>query len=198
MNPKGPPLVDLPTAAPPSRRSLLGLAGAAGVLAAAAAGRSVVASPNVPSAADAEVLARGMAAELAVSDLYQLAVSAGASDPTFATIAANHLAYGEAIAATIGRSATGRDEAIYDQFEADFDSSDAAAVAAAARQLEEALVATHLQLVGQFEGTDPVDLITAILVVENRHAAVLADIAGENDLETLLGTTEPATAGGSA
>jgi hypothetical protein len=158
----------------------------------------VVASPNVPSAADAEVLARGMAAELAVSDLYQLAVSAGASDPTFATIAANHLAYGEAIAATIGRSATGRDEAIYDQFEADFDSSDAAAVAAAARQLEEALVATHLQLVGQFEGTDPVDLITAILVVENRHAAVLADIAGENDLETLLGTTEPATAGGSA
>ena len=59
-------------------------------------------------------------------------------------------------------------------------------------------MSTHLQLVGQFEGTDPVDLVTAILVVENRHAAVLADIAGESDVETLLGSTEPATVGGSA
>ena len=72
-----------------SRRSLLGIAGAAGVLAAVAASRSVTAAPNVPSEADAEVLAAGMAAELAVSDLYQLAVSSGVSDETFATIAAN-------------------------------------------------------------------------------------------------------------
>lgn len=190
--------MDLPTAALPSRRSLLGIAGAAGVLAAVVAGRSVVASPNLPTEADTQVLELGMAAELAVSDLYQLAVAAGVSDSTFATIAANHKAYGEAIAATIGRSASGRDDEIFDRFEAGFDSSDTAAVAATARVLEELLVSTHLQLVGMFEGTDPVDLITAILVVENRHAAVLADIAGEGDLETLLGTTEPAMAGGTA
>lgn len=197
MNPKGPSLVDLPTAASSSRRSLLGIAGAAGVLAAVTASRSVTAAPNVPSEADAEVLAAGMAAELAVSDLYQLAVSSGVGDETFATIAANHLAYGEAIAATIGQSAQGRNEEIYEQFASDFESGDAATVAATALVVEEVLVATHLQLVGQFEGTDPVDLTTAILVVENRHAAVLADIAGESDLETLLGSTEPASAGGS-
>ena len=198
MNPKGTPLVDLPTASLPSRRSLLGIAGAAGVLAAVAASRSVVASPSVPTESDTELLELGMAAELAVSDLYQLAVAAGVSDSTFATIAANHKAYGEAIAAMIGSSASGRNDEIFDQFEADFDSSDTATVAATARQLEEVLVSTHLQLVGQFEGTDPVDLITAILVVENRHAAVLADIAGENDLESLLGTTDPAMAAGAA
>lgn len=190
--------MDLQTAALPSRRSLLGIAGAAGVLAAVAVGRSVVASPNVPTESDTEVLELGMAAELAVSDLYQVAVAAGVSDSTFATIAADHKAYGEAIAAMIGRSATGRNDEIFDQFEADFDSSDTGAVAATARQLEEVLVATHLQLVWQFVGTDPVDLITAILVVENRHAAVLADIAGENDLESLLGSTEPAAAAGPA
>jgi hypothetical protein len=198
MNPKGPPVVDLPTASLPSRRSLLGIAGAAGVLAAVAASRSVVASPSVPTGSDTELLELGMAAELAVSDLYQLAVAAGVSDATFATIAADHKAYGEAIAAMIGRAATGRNDEIFDQFEADFDSGDTAMVAATARQLEEVLVATHLQLLGQFEGTDPVDLITAILVVENRHAAVLADIAGDNDLESLLGTTDPAMAAGAA
>ncbi len=198
MNPKGTPLVDLPTASLPSRRSLLGIAGAAGVLAAVAASRPVVASPGVPTESDAELLELAMAAELAVSDLYQLAVAAGVSDATFATIAANHKAYGEAIAAMIGRSASGRNDEIFDQFEADFDSSDTAMVAATARQLEEVLVATHLQLVTRFGGTDPVDLITAILVVENRHAAVLADIAGENDLDSLLGTTDPAMAAGAA
>jgi hypothetical protein len=198
MNPKGPPVVDLPIASLPSRRSLLGIAGAAGVLAAVAASRSVVASPSVPTGSDTELLELGMAAELAVSDLYQLAVAAGVSDATFATIAADHKAYGEAIAAMIGRAATGRNDEIFDQFEADFDSGDTAMVAATARQLEEVLVATHLQLLGQFEGTDPVDLITAILVVENRHAAVLADIAGDNDLESLLGTTDPAMAAGAA
>lgn len=189
--------MDLPTAALPSRRSLIGLAGAAGAIASVAAGRAAQASPNRPSESDVEVLSRGMAAELAVSDLYALAVAAGISDSTFATIAANHRAYGQEIAATIGESAQGRDETIYSQFEADFDSSDTAAVAASARVLEEALVATHLQLVGQFEGTDPVDLITAILVVENRHAAVLADIAGDSAPDSLLGSTEPASAGAS-
>jgi hypothetical protein len=198
MNPKGPPLVDLPTAALPSRRSLLGIVGAVGAVAALAPGRNAVASPNVPSTADIEVLTLGMAAELAVSDLYALAVDAGVSDSAFATIAADHKAYGEAIAGSIGRPASGRNEEIYAQFEAAFDSSDTAAVAATASQLEEVLVATHLQLVGQFDGTDPVDLITSILVVENRHATVLADIAGENDPATLLGTTEPATGGGGA
>lgn len=188
--------MDLQTAAP-SRRSLLGIAGVAGAVAAVATGRSVLAAPNRPSQADADVLASGMSVELAVSDLYALAVAAGVSESAFATIAANHRAYAEAIAATIGRSATGRDDQVYDQFEAQFDSSDTTAVAAAAATVEQVLAASHLQLVGQFEGTDPVALVTSILVVEGRHATVLTDIAGQgDDLEALLGPIDDSTSGG--
>jgi hypothetical protein len=199
MNSKGPSRVDPQPAAPWSRRNLLGLAGAAGAVAAVAAGQAVVASPSRPSAADTEVLSQGLAAELSVSDLYALAVAAGVDDPTFATIAANHRAYAEAIGAMIGESVRGRDEDLYAQFESAFDSSDTAAVAATAANLEELLVAAHLQLVGRFEGFDPVNVVTSILVVEGRHATVLTDIAGQgDDLDALLGGTDLTAPAGTA
>jgi hypothetical protein len=73
------------------------------------------------------------------------------------------------------------------------------AVAEAGIQIEEALVSNHLQVLGSFEGTDPVELATAILVVEGRHATVLTDVAGRgDDLAALLGPTDPASTGGAA
>jgi Ferritin-like domain len=177
-----------------------GVAGAIGALTAVVAGRDVLAAPpSRPSEIDSATLSRALEVELAVSDLYAVAVAAGVPENPFATIAANHRAYAQAIAAMIGSSASGRDDAIFDQFESQFDSSDAATVAESAVQIEEALVNNHLQVLGSFEGTDPVELVTAILVVEGRHATVLNDVAGKgDDLQALLGSTDPASTGGAA
>jgi hypothetical protein len=177
-----------------------GIAGAVGALAAVAAGRDVLAAPpSRPSDTDTMTLSRALEVELAVSDLYAVAVAAGVPENPFATIAADHRAYAQAIAAMIGASASGRDEAVFSQFQSQFDSSDAAAVATTAIQIEEALVNNHLGVLASFEGTDPVELVTAILVVEGRHATVLTDVAGKgDDLQALLGPTDPASTGGAA
>jgi hypothetical protein len=179
---------------------MAGVAGVVGAVAAVAAGRSVLAAPpSRPSETDRTTLSRVLAVELAVSDLYGVALAAGVEEDPFATIAANHRAYAEAVAAMIGEPASGRDDAVFDQFQSQFDSSDSVAVAEAGIQIEEALISNHLQVLGSFEGTDPVELATAILVVEGRHATVLTDVAGRgDDLAALLGPTDPASTGGAA
>ena len=63
---------------------------------------------------------------------------------------------------------------------------------AAAYELEETLVATHTRLIGQLLGTNGVELISSILIVEARHSLVFADLPGETDLETLIFTTAEA------
>ena len=68
----------------------------------------------------------------------------------------------------------------------------------AAHQLEQTAVATHTALLGLYEGVQVVQLTASILVVEARHATVLADLLGA-DLDTKLGNdAEPLDLGGVA
>lgn len=194
-------------AAATSRRRLLGAAGLAGLAGAASALVSSEAAaapdeqPNLPTDADVVLLVEAMRLELAARDLYRRRlhddVGAGDIAPVVSVMAENHEAYAQAIAGATGISAQGRNDAVYDAYVSAFEGG-RTNFATAAHELEQAAVATHTALLGQFESADAVALTTSILVVEARHATVLADLL-DVDLETRFANTGEALAlGGSA
>ena len=86
-----------------------------------------------------------------------------------------------------------RDDALFDELVGGFEGGDASAVATAGRELEATAVATHSDLIGRLEGIDGIAAVASFVVVEARHGAVLADVAGDgDDLDALFGDeTEP-------
>jgi len=157
-------------------------------------------SPVRPTAADTELLASAQATALAVRDLYQAAVAAGAGGEHVAclvSIAAHHDAYAQSISSLIGRAAPqSRDSDVFSANEADF-GSDTMAAALAAHTLENALVAAHTALIGELEGTEGAALIASMVIIEARHVVALAAIAGKSpidDIDLFLVTPEAAPA----
>jgi hypothetical protein len=149
--------------------------------------------PRPPTAADTEVLAGLQGLELAIRDLYQAAIDVGADDGAgvLEALRANHQGYANAISGLIGAAAPQtRNDAIVDQFRADFETTDVASVAAAGYDLESGAVATYLEALGELEGTAGARVAASILVVASRHAAVLADLGGQgDDLDAVLVNT---------
>jgi hypothetical protein len=142
---------------------------------------STTAAPRRPTSADTELLGFAQTLELAARDLYDLAVAAGAGGnqlPSLAAIAAHHDAYAQAISAVIGTSAPQtRDEALFSSLRSSFDTK-ADSMARAAHDLENTLVATHQSLLAALDGTEGAALIASILIVEARHSAAMASLAG--------------------
>lgn len=184
MNPKGHTSVDLETAEPASsRRSLIGAAGAAGLVGAAAAliGTSrVSAAPNVPTDADVVGLTAAGRLELAARDLYESAAEqlSGVDAELASVVSKNHGAYAQSIAGTTGTSANERDEVVFNALQSLFATSDAQAFARAARDLENAAIATHTELLGGYESLDAQELTASIITIEARHATVFTSMAG--------------------
>jgi len=152
-------------------------------------------SPRRPTAGDVELLALAQQFELAARELYDLALAAGDAQgdaggalAVFTTIRENHDEYASALSASLGVAAPHvRDDATFEAMAADFDSADAASVAAAAYELESAAVANHLDFVGRFESAEAARVLTSLLLVESQHCTVLADLAGNgSDLAALL------------
>jgi Ferritin-like domain len=192
MTAKGPSDVDPdPAVTRTSRRGLLGVAGAAGLLGAAAVllsdGPAAAAPPSSPTADDADLLRQAQELELSASDLYQTALDAGVPDEdgAIAVIANNHRSYAEQIAGITGLSADQRNDEVFDSLVAQFDTSDLGTVAAGGRELENTAVATHTTLLGEYASSSARVLTAAILVVEARQATVLGDMA-RGDLAGLL------------
>ncbi|MEL6892758.1 MAG: ferritin-like domain-containing protein [Actinomycetota bacterium] len=190
-----------------SRRRLIGAAGLAGLASAATALTSSTVSaapedqPNIPTEADTALLAQAMQLELAARDLYRrrLADDVGAGDisEVVSVMAENHEAYAQAIAGATGLSANTRNEAVYDSFVEAFEGG-RTQFATAARDLEEAAVATHTALLSEFQSADAVNLTASILVVEARHATVLADLLGVELSDRLANAGAPLQLGGAA
>lgn len=193
MNPKGPSLVDLDTAEPAStRRSLLGIAGAAGLVSAAAAllgAPRAVAAPDRPTEGDQVRLAAAMRLELTASALYDASASALSGDDAVLArvVAENHEAYAQAIAGTAGFSADEGSDELFGALIGDFDTSDGQAFARAARDLENTAVATHTELLADYDSVDAFELTASIVAVEARQAAVFTSMAGfASDLDMML------------
>lgn len=157
---------------------------------------TTTAAPRRPTEADRKLLGFAQTVELTARDLYRLAVEAGAGGEqraSLAAIAAHHDAYSQAVSAVIGTSAPQqRDEPLFALLKSSFDSKSDSAIKAA-HDLENTLVATHRSLLSQLDGTEGASLIASVMIVEARHSAALAAMAGlspARDLDTFL-TTPP-------
>jgi hypothetical protein len=138
------------------------------------------------------VLGFAQSFELTARDLYQAALDAGlaAGDlaDVFTTLRDNHDEYANRLSGILGVDAPQRrDDALFDERAASFETGDAAAVATTGLNLEATAVATHTDLIGRLEGIDGIAAVASFVVVEARHCTVLADVAGNgDDLDALL------------
>jgi ferritin-like protein len=138
--------------------------------------------PQRPTQDDVPLLQFAESFELAARDLYQAAIDAGAEEETLSAIRGNHQASASILKGMLGtQGALSRSDEVFDRFEQDFATTDIAALAAAAYELESTAVATHTELVGELVGIDGAHLIASILVVEARQAVVMADLSGRGD-----------------
>ena len=145
--------------------------------------------PKRPSDDDVTLLGFGQSVELAARNLYDVALGSDDFDDVtravMATIRESHDAYAAAISGTLGREAPQEVNPIFADLQSTF-TGDVKGVLDAAYSLESTAVATHLDILGQLQGTDGASLIAAILIVEARHGAVLAYLNGATDLDALL------------
>jgi hypothetical protein len=189
MTPKGHSPVDLDSAAPAtSRRGLIGALGAAGLAGAAAlsVARPAAAAPaeerpTSPTEGDIDLLFEAMRAELTAEALYRTAIDAGLSGVAgelASVFAENHVTYADKIAGGAGLSADTRNEELFEQFEADFATTDVEAFTEVAAALENTLGATHTALLAEYESNKARKLTASIVVVEARMAVVLTHLGG--------------------
>jgi hypothetical protein len=143
-------------------------------------------APLRPTGADIELLGFAQSFELTARDLYQAALDGGLADgdlaDLFTALRDNHGEYANRLSGILGVDAQQqRDDALFDELVGGFEGGDEATVAAGGRDLEATAVATHSDLIGQLEGIDGIAAIASFVVVEARHGAVLADVAGDGD-----------------
>ncbi len=141
-----------------------------------------------PTEADVELLAFAQSVELAAVELYAVSAEALAGEPVttaqIVDVFGDHRkAYAHALSGLLGRDAGNvANAALVEQLRADF--SDADSLVESALALEDAAVATHLQLLGELGGTDGATLVAAIVAGEARHAAALRAVAGDDPMPT--------------
>lgn len=148
--------------------------------------------PQRPTSDDSTLLTFSQGIELAIRDLYDVALGVKFDDATravLATIRESHESYATSLGGLLGRAGTQTRDAMYDNLEASF-SGDPSKVLDAAYDLESTAVATHTEVLGQLQGTDGAGLLASILVIEARHGTVLASLNKKTSLDDLLVTTE--------
>lgn len=156
--------------------------------------------PLRPTPEDVELLAFVQRFELTARDLYAAAIGRGAdtgdAQPLLTIVRENHEVYANHLSGLLGVDAPQqRDDELYDSLVSRFESGDDAAVAEAGMALEATAVATNNDLIGQLRGRDGIAALASAVVIEARHYAALADLAGHgDDLDALLAADgEPLT-----
>jgi len=154
---------------------------------------TTTAPPKRPSDADVELLGFAQTVEIAAFRLYEEALATdNFNDDERAVIATfhdAHEAYAQSLSGFLGRDAPQVLNPVYDEMREAF-GGDKATSLDAAYNMESVAVATHTDILQQLQGTDGAALLASILIVEAAHGTVLADIAGETDLDILLVKTE--------
>jgi hypothetical protein len=148
---------------------------------------TTTAPPKQPTAPDAALLSFAIGLELAMVDLYGRAAVAGGKEvkPVAELCGANHRAAAQALSGLVGRKApTARNGAFFSEHSKALD--DAAKVAEHMAGLENAMVATHLAVLGQLRGVDGANLVASIIPTQARQAAVLVALSGKTSLDDIL------------
>ncbi len=141
---------------------------------------------DLDAAGQRAVMSAMLAAELATRDLYRSALDAGSDPAVSGGMERQHRAYADAISGAIGESASTPSATLLAQWQSRFDTSDTASVAAAATELESALVATYEGLIGLVDDGNWVRVMSAIAMAEARHSVVLSTVAGQADDPAVL------------
>jgi hypothetical protein len=154
---------------------------------------TTTAPPKRPSDADVALLGFAQSVELAARDLYDVALAADSFDENqravIATIRESHDAYAASLSGFLGREAPQAVNPAVEDLKSSF-GGDLASVLDAAYAFESTAVATHIDILGQLQGTDGAALIASILIVEARHGTVLGYLNGATSLDDLLVNTE--------
>jgi len=160
------------------------------------AATTTTAPPKRPTADDVVLLSFAQSMELTSRDLYDVAIGSVSFDqPTLEAVKSireAHEAYAQAISGMLGRVAPNtRLDELFTAMKPDF-TGNVDDVATTARALENTAIATHTDILGELVGIDGAALIASMLVVEARHATVLASVAGVTKLDDqLAGDADP-------
>ncbi len=150
---------------------------------------STTAPPKQPTAADAALLSYALGLEFAMVDIYARATS-GAKDDLKAVaelFGAHHRAAAQSLTGLLGRKApTGRNEKFYAEQSKKASGGAVEETAAHLAGLENAMVATHLKVLGALRGTDGAALVASIIPIEARQAAVLVGLSGSTALDDIM------------
>lgn len=150
---------------------------------------STTAPPKQPTAADAALLSYALGLEFAMVDIYARATS-GAKDDLKAVaelFGAHHRAAAQSLTGLLGRKApTGRNEKFYAEQSKKASGGSAEETATHLAGLENAMVATHLKVLGALRGTDGAALVASIIPIEARQAAVLVGLSGSTALDDIM------------
>lgn len=154
-------------------------------------GRASASAPSVLSETELGLLRYAQKVELAIRDLYDVSISAGAANPLWEMLSEQHEAYAQAIAGLSGLSADERDDDLFEQLAPAFGNS--ATALQAGYDIESTASATHLELVGLVVDSDAAALLASIVTAESRHCVMIADLLGSgNDLgATLVNNATP-------
>jgi hypothetical protein len=156
---------------------------------------TTTAPPRRPSDDDITLLAFAQQLELTVFGLYDIAITGvdGWSPAQLALITEMreaHLAFGNSLSGLLGKSAPGtRSQELFDQWKSKFSGSTDDVLKAAA-ELESAVVATYLEMLGKLQGLNGASLVASIVIAEARHSTALDDLAGVSDVAELLVESE--------
>ncbi len=129
------------------------------------------------SSSDIKLLAFAHTLELTTRDTYATAVARKSlSDDERALLEqfhANHVAYEQSLNGLLSKNAvTKRDDAIYTSFSAKL--SEAQNIWLALLEIENIMIASHTKAIETIESAKIAALIASIIIVEARHAAILA------------------------
>ena len=150
---------------------------------------STTAPPKQPTAADAALLSYALGLEFAMVDIYARA-AAGAKDDMKAVaelFGAHHRAAAQSLTGLLGRKApTSRNEKFFAEQSTKAAGGTTKEAAAHLAGLENAMVATHLKVLGTLRGIDGAALVASIIPIEARQAAVLVGLSGSTELDDIM------------
>ena len=135
------------------------------------------------SSSDIKLLAFAHTLELTTRDIYIVAVARKSlSDDERALLEqfhANHVAYEQSLNGLLSKNAvTKRDDAIYASFSAKL--SEAQNIWLALLEIENIMIASHTKAIETIESAKVAALVASMIMVEARHAAILASQATTN------------------
>ncbi len=154
-----------------------------------AATTTTTSPPSQPTDDDAKLLAFAQTLEVAIRDLYDVALRNDIFDDdqraVMATIREAHEAYASSLSALLGEKTPQLGDPIADDLKSKF-SGDVRTVLDAAYMAESTAVATYTEMLGELQGLQGATLIASILIVEAAHGTVIADLNGITTLDELL------------